>query len=108
MTTFDDRERAHEAHFALSQDQEFRAVSRRNRMLGRWAGEMLGKSGDELESYCREVIRSDFEHPGEEDVVRKLATDLQGRADETEIRAQMARCHEEARRTVAEDVVGHN
>ena len=108
MTTFDDRERAHEAHFALSQEQEFRAMSRRNRLLGQWAGGLLGKTGDDLEAYCREVIRSDFEHPGEEDVFRKLAADLQGRADEGEIRGQMARLLEEARRKVAEDAVGHN
>ena len=108
MTTFDDRERAHEAHFALSQDQEFRAVSRRNRMLGQWAGEILGKSGDELESYCRDVIRSDFEHPGEDDVFRKVAADLQGKVDEAEIRTQMARLLQQARQKVAEDTVGHN
>jgi hypothetical protein len=108
MTTFDDRERAHEAHFALTQDQEFRAVSRRNRMLGRWAGEMLGKSGEELENYCREVIRSDFEHPGEDDVFRKVSADLQGKVGEGEIRTQMARLLQEARQKVAEDAVGHN
>ena len=108
MTTFDDRERAHEAHFALTQDQEFRAVSRRNRMLGQWAGGLLGKSGDELESYCREVIRSDFEHPGEDDVFRKVAGDLQGKVGDEEIRAQMERLLADARRKVAEDAVGHN
>ena len=108
MTTFDDRERAHEAHFALSQEQEFRAVSRRNRLLGRWAAELLGKSGDEVESYCREVIRSDFEHPGEDDVFRKLSADLAGRVGEAEIRAKMASLLQEARAKVAEDAVGHN
>ena len=108
MTTFDDRERAHEAHFALSQEQEFRAVSRRNRLLGRWAAEILGKSGDEVESYCREVIRSDFEHPGEDDVFRKLAADLEGKVGEAEIRRQMASLLQEARAKVADDAVGHN
>ena len=108
MTTFDDRERAQEAHFALTQDQEFRAVSRRNRMLGQWAGGLLGKSDEELESYCLEVIRSDFEHPGEDDVFRKLAADLSGKVSEDEIRTQMARLLQDARRKVAEDTVGHN
>ena len=108
MTTFDDRERAHEAHFALTQDQEFRAASRRNRLLGQWAGEMLGKSGDELETYCRDVIRSDFQEAGDEDVFRKVSADLQGKVGEDEIRSQMERLLHEARRKVAEDAVGHN
>ena len=108
MTTFDDRERAHEAHFALTQDQEFRAVSRRNRLLGQWAGEMLGKSGEDLETYCREVIRSDFQEAGDEDVFRKVSADLQGKVEEEEIRTQMHRLLQDARRKVAEDTVGHN
>ena len=108
MTTFDDRERAFESQFVLTQEQEFRAVSRRNRLLGRWAAEILGKSGDEVEAYCREVIRSDFEHPGEDDVFRKLAADLDGKVSEDEIRTQMARLLQDARRKVADDTVGHN
>jgi hypothetical protein len=108
MTTFDQRERAYEAKFALDAEQEFRAVSRRNRMLGHWAGGILGKSGEDLEAYCREVIRADFEQPGEDDVFRKLAIDLQGKIDEADIRNQMGRLLEDARRKVAEDAVGHN
>ena len=108
MTTFDDRERAFESKFALDQEQEFRAVSRRNRLLGRWAGELLGKSGEELEAYCTEVIRSDFDRPGEDDVFEKIAADLQGRATDAEIRAQMEVLMQQARQKVAEDAVGHN
>jgi hypothetical protein len=108
MTTFDERERGFESHFALSQDQEFRAVARRNRLLGEWAAERLGKSGEERDAYVLEIIRSDLEHPGEEDVYRRLAADLQGHADEAEIRSQMARLLHVARQKVAEDTVGHN
>lgn len=108
MTTFNERERAYEAKFVLDADQEFKAVSRRNRLLGQWAGALLGKSGDELEAYCRDVIRSDFQHPGEDDVFQKVAADLQGKVEGAEVREQMARLLEEARRKVAEDTVGHN
>jgi len=108
MTTFDDRERAYEAKFVLDAEQEFRAVSRRNRLLGQWAGGLLGKTGEALDAYCREVIRSDFEQAGDEDVIRKLAADLQGRVGEPEIREQLRRLHDEARRKVAEDVAGRN
>ena len=108
MTTFNDRERAFESKYALDQEQEFKAMSRRNRMLGQWAGEKLGKSGEELDAYAREVVRSDFQEAGDEDVFRKLAGDLQGKVGEDEIRTQMARFLEEARAKVAEDTVGHN
>ena len=102
MTTFNDRERAFESKFALDQEQEFKAMSRRNRMLGEWAGEKLGKSGEELEAYVRDVVRSDFQEAGDEDVLRKVAADLQGQADETEIRSRMQELLEQARQQVAQ------
>ncbi|HEX8569107.1 MAG TPA: DUF1476 domain-containing protein [Caulobacteraceae bacterium] len=108
MTTFDDRERAFESKYALDQEQEFKAMSRRNRLLGQWAGEKLGKSGEELDAYAREVVRSDFQEAGDEDVFRKLAADLQGKVGDDEIRTQMARFLQEARAKVADDTVGHN
>ena len=108
MTTFNDRERAFESKFALDQEQEFKAMSRRNRMLGQWAGEKLGKSGEDLDAYAREVVRSDFQEAGDEDVFRKLAADLQGKVSDDEIRANMARLLDEARAKVADDTVGHN
>jgi hypothetical protein len=108
MTTFDDRERAYESKFVLDQDQEFKATSRRNRLLGLWAGDVLGKSGEDLAEYAREVVRSDFEHPGDEDVVRKLETDLAGRPEAAQVRAKLVELMLQARESVAKDVVGHN
>lgn len=100
MTTFDDRERAYEAKFALDADLRFRAEARRNRLLGEWAGGLLGKSGDDARSYAMTVVTSDFEEPGDEDVFRKLAGDLEGLADAATIRAKMAELTVEARRQV--------
>lgn len=69
MTTFDDREKGFEAKYALDQDQEFKAVARRNRLLGLWAAEKMGLSPESAEEYAKAVVRADFEQPGEEDVL---------------------------------------
>ena len=92
MTTFDDRERAYEAKFALDQEQEFKAVARRNKLLGLWAAEKMGLSPESAEEYAKAVVRADFEQPGEEDVVRKVAGDFKGSGltvSEGEIRSKM-------------------
>lgn len=90
MTTFDDREHAFEAKFAHDADMQFRAEARRNKLLGLWAAELMGKSGDAATEYAMEVVNSDFEEAGIEDVVRKVAADLGGKADADAIRAKMA------------------
>lgn len=89
MTTFDDRERAFESKFARDEELEFKAMARRNRLLGRWAGEQLGKSGEELEEYAKTVVHADFAEAGDDDVLRKVAADLDGKASREEIRAKM-------------------
>lgn len=103
MTTFDDREHAYEAKFAHDADLRFKAEARRNRLLGEWAAGLLGKSGDDARSYVMEVIRSDFEEAGDEDVFRKLAADLEGKADAAAIRAKMGEMLAAARKQVLED-----
>ncbi|MEO1911538.1 MAG: DUF1476 domain-containing protein [Paracoccus sp. (in: a-proteobacteria)] len=103
MTTFDDRERAYEAKFAHDADLRFKAEARRNRLLGEWAAGLLDKSGDEARAYAMTVVTSDFEEPGEEDVFRKVSTDLQGVADDATIRAKMAELMDEARRQVVDE-----
>jgi hypothetical protein len=89
MTTFDDRENAFEAKFAHDSEMQFRAEARRNKLLGLWAAELLGKSGDDAAAYAIEVISADFEEAGDEDVVRKVVADLAGKASADEIRAKM-------------------
>ena len=66
MTTFDDREKAFEAKYALDQEQEFKAIARRNRMLGLWAAEKMGLSSESADQYAAAVVRADFEQPGDE------------------------------------------
>ena len=89
MTTFDERETAFENKFAHDEEMAFRAEARCNKLLGLWAAEMLGKSGDAAEAYAREVIKADFEEAGHEDVVRKVAGDLGDKATADEIRVKM-------------------
>jgi hypothetical protein len=103
MSTFDDRERAYEAKFAHDADLRFKAEARRNRLLGEWAAEQLGKTGDDARTYAMSVVASDFDEPGDEDVFRKVEADLQGRVDGSTIRAQMARLMDEARRQVIDE-----
>ncbi len=90
MSTFDDREHAFEAKYAHDEEMNFKAQARANKLLGLWAAEMLGKTGDDADAYAKEVIKADFEEAGHEDVVRKVAADLDGKADANAIRAKMA------------------
>jgi hypothetical protein len=76
MTTFDQRKDAFENRFAHDEELKFRAMARRNKQLGIWAAGLLGKSGDAAEAYASEVVASDFEEAGEEDVFRKLRQDF--------------------------------
>ena len=90
MSTFDDRENAFEAKFAHDAEMAFKANARRNKALGLWAAGLLGKTGEAAAAYALEVVASDFEEAGHEDVVRKVKKDLDGKADEATIRAKMA------------------
>lgn len=92
MSTFDDRERAFENKFAHDEEMKFRAIARRNKMVGLWAAGLLGKEGEEANAYALDVVRADFSEPGHEDVVRKLVADLGDRCEEREIRAKMEEC----------------
>ncbi len=76
MSTFDKREDAFEAKFARDQELQFKAEARRNKLLGMWAAEKLGKSGVDAEAYAKEVVAADFEEAGDEDVFRKIRKDF--------------------------------
>lgn len=105
MTTFDDRERAFESMYARDQEMQFRIVARRNRLLGHWAAGLMGLTEVEAESYAKDVVRSDFEEAGDEDVVRKLLGDLTSAGvdcDEARIREALEHKSVEARRQLME------
>jgi hypothetical protein len=70
MTTFDDRERAAEAKFAHDEEFQFRANARRNKLLGLWAAELLGRKGEAAQAYALEVVKADFEGKASADEIR--------------------------------------
>lgn len=101
MTTFDKREEAFESKFAHDEELRFKALARRNKLLGLWAAALLGKSGADAEAYAKEVVMSDFEEAGDHDVLRKVAKDLQPKGvGEQQIREQMSVLLDEAAKQI--------
>lgn len=104
MTLFDDRERAFENKFVHDEELLFRFYARRNKLLGAWAAELLGKSGPERDEYAREVVLTDLvEVDHESDVYRKVAADLANLADERTIKVKMAEFMEMAKAQVMQE-----
>jgi hypothetical protein len=92
MTTFDEREHGFEAKFAHDQEMAFRARARRNKLLGRWAAEKIGLSGDANEVYAKGFATLYIEN-SDDVIVAKIMHALGERgvpAIETEIRQRMA------------------
>jgi hypothetical protein len=103
MTTFDDRENAFETKYAHDAEMQFKADARRNKLLGLWAAGLMGKDEAAAADYAREVVKSDFEEAGHEDVYRKVSGDLGDLADEASIRAKMAELLIEAQAQIMAD-----
>jgi hypothetical protein len=92
MSSMKDREEGFERKFAHDEEVKFKATARRNKLLGLWVAEKLGKSGADADAYAKEVVKSDVEEAGEEDVFRKVAGDLHAakvEASEHQIRRKM-------------------
>lgn len=104
MTTFDERENAYEAKFAHDEEMQFKANARRNKLVGLWAAELLGKSGDDAAAYAIEVVKSDFEEAGHDDVVRKVTADLADLSDEATVRSKMDECMVVAKGQLVDEV----
>ncbi|MGO1160589.1 DUF1476 domain-containing protein [Brucella pseudogrignonensis] len=105
-TGMDDRRNAFESKFALDAELRFKAEARRNKILGLWAAELLGKHDADADAYAREVVAADFEEAGDEDVFRKLRADFDAASvsvtNET-IREKMFAFLEEAIQQVQKD-----
>lgn len=109
MSSFDDRERAEEAKYALDQETQFKVLARRNKLLGLWAADLMGLMGDDADAYAKTVVLSDLEEAGEEDVFRKVRGDFDTAGiDRTDarIREQMAQLMPVAREQIMKDVNG--
>lgn len=100
MTTFDNREKGYENKYAHDQEMAFKVTSRRNKLLGLWAAEKLGRAGEAAEAYAKEVVMSDFVKAGDDDVIEKLMKDFATAKlsiSEKDIRIEMMRCLAEAK-----------
>ncbi len=76
MTTFDKRKDEAETRYKHDQELDFKAGARRNKLLGLWAAEQMGITGESADAYAKEVVISDFDRPGDEDVLEKVLKDL--------------------------------
>jgi hypothetical protein len=76
MNSIRDRQEGFEKKFAMDEELKFKAMARRNKLLGLWAAEKLGKTGVDADAYAKEVVRADFEEAGDNDVLRKVLADF--------------------------------
>ena len=89
---FTDREKSFEKKFQLEEEMQFKIAARSNKYLGEWASLKLGKNEEEKKNYIQEIIKSDLEEAGQEDVFRKIKKDFQAVSisiEDSEIRDQM-------------------
>jgi hypothetical protein len=76
MAGMDDRKDAFEKKFAHDEELLFKASARRNKLVGLWAAQLLGKTGADADAYAKSVVMADFEEAGDDDVLRKIKADL--------------------------------
>lgn len=106
MSTFDKREESFEKKFAHDAELQFKATARRNRLLGLWAAELLGLSGDAAAAYAQEIVKADLQEAGDEDVFRKLRADFDAKRvaqSDHQIRRSMEEFLSEAIRQVKDE-----
>ncbi len=101
MSGFDEREKSFERKFQQDQELAFKVKARRNKLLGLWAAEKLGLSGEAAERHAREVLQSDLQRPGDDDIVAKVASDFAKAGvaiDATRVRVELQRWAAEAKK----------
>ncbi len=107
MSTFNEREKAFEDKFKHDQDLQFRTEVRRNKLLGKWlATELFGLEGEAVESYAKDVVASDLDEPGPDDVVRKVMADIEAKGadfSEHRLRHRMDELMVEAKKQIMEE-----
>lgn len=76
MTSFEERAKGAEAQYKRNQENAFKITARRNKLLGLWVAEQLGKTGADADAYAKTVVEADFQKPGDDDVIEKVMADL--------------------------------
>jgi len=92
VEVFNERKKGFEAKFKMDEEMEFKVSARRNKLLGLWLAEKLGLPESEHDAYATEVVLSDLEEPGIEDIVRKVMNDIENHGanlSESEVRLKL-------------------
>lgn len=103
---FEERKTAAEAKFRHDEEFKFKVTARRNKLLGLWAAELMNISGADADAYAKQVVVSDFEEPGDDDVLRKVLGDLKakGRSEgDTDVRRHMDRLLDQAKQELMKE-----
>ncbi len=103
MSQFNKREKGYEEKHRLDQETAFKVQARRNKLLGLWAAEHIGLEGVEADAYAKDVVVSDFDRPGDEDVLEKVAADFESQGvsvSSEQIRDKMESLIPEARNQI--------
>ena len=98
MDSFDDRKKGFEKKFAHDEEKEFKISARRNKYLGEWGAKIMGYNEEQTKEYIQSVIKADFAEAGDEDVFRKIKSDLESfNISDDEIRSKMNEMNEKAK-----------
>jgi hypothetical protein len=103
---FQDREKGFERKYQLDQEQQFRAQARRDKLFGQWAAGKLGKTGADAESYAVAVVDSNFEKPGDDDMLGKVRADFKAAnvaVSDAEVTAKLAECYNHAAQQISSE-----
>ena len=90
---FCDREKGFEAKYELDEENRFKVDARRNKLLGEWLAFQFGFTSDAVAQYAKEVVISDLDEPGQEDVVHKVLADIEKKGSditEADVLAKMS------------------
>jgi hypothetical protein len=56
MGEFDNREEGFERRFVVDEELTFKSLARRNKLIGLWVAQLIGRAGAEAESYAGAMV----------------------------------------------------
>ena len=94
MTTFDDRNKAFENKYAHDKEIDFKVQARTTKLLALWAAGLLGMTEADATHYATQMVETNLEKTGIEDVVKRIAMDFHAkdvRMTDRDIRDELER-----------------
>ena len=79
MSGLNDREKAHENKFVHDEKLDFEVEARGSKLFGLWVAEKLGLDEESALIYAKEVVVSNLDEPGFDDILRKVKPDLEAK-----------------------------